>query len=51
VTSFEDLGQLVSMPEVDSSLRAAFEGRFGPTQSADDESLVSMAAHGQVAVA
>lgn len=30
VTSFEDLGQLVSMPEVDSVLRAAFEHRFGP---------------------
>jgi lipoyl(octanoyl) transferase len=31
VTSFEDLGHLVSMPEVDSALRAAFEHRFGPT--------------------
>jgi len=31
VTSFEDLGQLVSMPEVDSVLRAQFEARFGPT--------------------
>ena len=30
VTSFEDLGQLVSMPEVDGALRAAFERRFGP---------------------
>ncbi len=49
VTSFEDLGQLISLPEADSSLRAAFQKRFGPTQSADDESLVSMAAHGQVA--
>ena len=49
VTSFEDLGQLVSMPEVDSSLRAAFEQRFGPTITATDESLVSAAAHGQVA--
>ncbi|HTJ56970.1 MAG TPA: lipoyl(octanoyl) transferase LipB [Devosiaceae bacterium] len=31
VTSFEDLGQLVSMEEVDSALRSAFERRFGPT--------------------
>lgn len=31
VTSFEDLGQLVSLEEVDSALRAAFERRFGPT--------------------
>jgi len=31
VTSLEDLGQLVSMAEVDMALRAAFERRFGPT--------------------
>ena len=31
VTSLEDIGQLVSMPEVDSALRVAFEGRFGDT--------------------
>jgi lipoyl(octanoyl) transferase len=31
VTSFQDLGHLVSMPEVDSALRQAFELRFGPT--------------------
>jgi lipoyl(octanoyl) transferase len=31
VTSFEDLGHLVSMPEVDSALRTAFERRFGNT--------------------
>jgi lipoyl(octanoyl) transferase len=31
VTSFEDLGQLVSMAEVDSVLRSAFETIFGPT--------------------
>lgn len=49
VTSFEDLGQLVSMPEVDSVLRRAFEGRFGPTVSALEESLVSAGPHGQVA--
>jgi len=30
VTSLEDLGHLVSMPEVDSVLRAAFVHRFGP---------------------
>jgi lipoyl(octanoyl) transferase len=41
VTSFEDLGQLVSMPEVDSVLRSTFERRFGPTISASEESLVS----------
>lgn len=49
VTSFEDLGQLVSMPEVDTVLRAAFERRFGPTTSASEESLVSTGHHGQVA--
>lgn len=31
VTSFEDLGQIVSMEEVDSALRGAFERHFGPT--------------------
>lgn len=41
VTSFEDLGQLVSMPEVDSVLRRCFEQRFGPTMSSATESLVS----------
>ncbi|MET3925137.1 lipoyl(octanoyl) transferase LipB [Devosia sp. 2618] len=49
VTSVEDLGQLVSMPEVDSVLRTAFEGRFGPTISATEESLVSTGLHSQVA--
>ena len=39
VTSFEDLGQLVSMPEVDSTLRTAFESRFGPTVTTTDEAL------------
>ena len=39
VTSFEDLGQLVSLPEVDSSLRMAFEGRFGPTVTMPDAAL------------
>lgn len=34
VTSFEDLGQLVSMEEVDSALRRAFERRFGPVARA-----------------
>lgn len=31
VTSLEDLGQIVSMPEADMALRRAFEDRFGPT--------------------
>lgn len=43
VTSFEDLGQLVSMPEVDSALRAAFERRFGATIDAVPEALESAA--------
>jgi len=30
VTSLEDLGQLVSMPEVDCAMKAAFEHWFGP---------------------
>ena len=33
VTSFEDLGQLVSMPEVDLALRQAFSERFGPNRT------------------
>lgn len=41
VTSFEDLGQLVSMPEVDSTLRAMFEARFGPTVAVTRETLAS----------
>src|SRR3569623_1874938 len=32
VTSLEDLGQLVSMEELDIALRTAFEHRFGPTR-------------------
>lgn len=32
VTSFEDLGQLVSMPEVDMALEAAFAAEFGSLQ-------------------
>lgn len=43
VTSFEDLGQLVSMAEVDMALRAAFERRFGPTTPAKPEDLESAA--------
>jgi len=43
VTSLEDLGQIVSMPEVDMALRDAFERRFGPTVSAPSESLVTAA--------
>lgn len=49
VTSVEDLGQLVSMPEVDSVLRQAFEKHFGPTISASEESLVSTGQPSQVA--
>lgn len=45
VTSFEDLGQLVSMPEVDSVLRKAFEKHFGPTISASEESLFTGVRH------
>jgi len=42
VTSFEDLGHLVSMAEVDTVLRTAFESQFGPTTVAPQESLVSV---------
>ena len=49
VTSFEDLGQLVSMAEVDSVLRAAFEKRFGASVAGSEESLVSLARASQVA--
>jgi lipoyl(octanoyl) transferase len=34
VTSFEDLGHLVSMEEVDSALISAFQDRFGPLSAA-----------------
>ncbi|KRA99688.1 lipoate--protein ligase [Devosia sp. Root685] len=34
VTSFEDLGQLISMAEVDSVMRSTFETIFGPTTHA-----------------
>lgn len=34
ITSFEDLGLLVSMPEIDMALRASFEEIFGPTVDA-----------------
>jgi len=43
VTSFEDLGQLASMAEVDMALRSAFERRFGPTMATNPEGLVSAA--------
>ena len=43
VTSFEDLGQLVAMAEVDAALRAAFERRFGATADLRPEALVSAA--------
>ena len=42
VTSFEDLGQLVSMAEVDAVLRRMFEARFGPT-AGGREGLVTAA--------
>lgn len=32
VTSFEDLGQLASMPELDSALKLSFERHFGPIE-------------------
>ena len=43
VTSLEDLGQIVSMPEVDMALRAAFERRFGRTASVATDALVTAA--------
>ncbi len=43
VTSFEDLGQLVSMTEVDSALRVQFERRFGPTARVAPEALAGAA--------
>lgn len=43
VTSIEDLGQLVSMAEVDTALRRAFETRFGPTAGMPPEALVTAA--------
>lgn len=49
VTSFEDLGQLVSMAEVDSVLRSAFEKRFGRTRSMTTLGLASAGGHNQVA--
>lgn len=41
VTSFEDLGRLVSMPEVDAALRQAFLRHFGPAQPATGESVAN----------
>jgi lipoyl(octanoyl) transferase len=43
VTSLEDLGQIVSMDEVDMALRAAFERRFGPVVPRTPETLVTAA--------
>lgn len=43
VTSFEDLGQLATMAEVDAALRTAFERRFGATADLQPEALVSAA--------
>ena len=36
VTSLEDLGQLVSLPEVDMALRQSCESQFGPTTPVGD---------------
>jgi lipoyl(octanoyl) transferase len=47
VTSLEDLGHLVSMPEVDPVLRSAFEKRFGPTISASEQTLLRAGLPGQ----
>ncbi len=41
ITSFRDLGHEATMPQVDSALRRAFEARFGPTQAARADALVS----------
>ncbi|MHB1111134.1 MAG: lipoyl(octanoyl) transferase LipB [Devosia sp.] len=41
ITSFADLGHLISMAEVDIALRAAFEHRFGRIAPTAPESLVS----------
>ena len=49
VTSFEDLGHLVSLPEVDSVLRASFEARFGPTIAASEQGLVGAGLTDEVA--
>ena len=49
VTSFEDLGHLVSMPEVDAVLRRTFEARFGPTRDATEQSLLGGDAPRQLA--
>jgi lipoyl(octanoyl) transferase len=43
VTSLEDLGQIVSLEEVDTALRGAFERRFGPAVSHAPETLVTAA--------
>ena len=43
VTSLEDLGRIVSLPEADMALRAAFERQFGATVAARPEALVTAA--------
>ncbi|HWA17951.1 MAG TPA: lipoyl(octanoyl) transferase LipB [Devosia sp.] len=43
VTSIEDLGQIVSMSEVDMALRHAFEQRFGPVEAHSQQALVTAA--------
>jgi lipoyl(octanoyl) transferase len=43
VTSLVDLGRPVSLPEVDSVLRATFEAVFGPTSAGPEEPLATAA--------
>ena len=45
VTSFEDLGLLLTLPEVDSVLRARFEAIFGPTSLAFETPSAQFAEH------
>ncbi|KKB11216.1 lipoate--protein ligase [Devosia geojensis] len=41
VTSLEDLGQIVSLPEVDVILKRAFERTFGPAHATHSQGLAS----------
>ena len=41
VTSLEDLGQIVSLPEVDVALKRAFEQTFGAAGATRSQGLVS----------
>ena len=44
ITSLEDLGQLVTLPEVDMVLRRGFEQHFGPTLSSREVESLSKTA-------